>query len=143
MRNVVLAVTALALVVSAARAQNADWGNKLFDADAKGPLAHDFGSVPRGAQLYHRFPMKNIWKVSEVVKNDAPVDVVLQDWYRQPGEPGKFGYHVKVKLKPDAPAGAHKWELHLKTNDPTGPQVPLFVEATVQSTLSVSPGTLN
>lgn len=251
MRNMVLAVTALVVAVSAAGAQNPDWGNKLFDPDAKGQLAHDFGSVPRGAQLYHRFPMKNIWKVpieimnvrvscgcvtatpsttklqpketghleimmdtrrinppgpktvtvhvligpeytstatvqvscnsradvvfnpgqitfgvvaagqtpeqnidveyagvldwkvSGVITNNAPVDVTLQDWYRQPGDPGKFGYHVKVKLKPEAPSGSHKWELLLKTNDPTSPQVPLLVEATVQSTLSVSPGTLN
>ena len=38
MRNMVLAVTALAVVVSAAGAQNPDWGNKLLDPDGKGLL---------------------------------------------------------------------------------------------------------
>jgi hypothetical protein len=252
MRKLVLAVAALGLVGTASPAEGQDWGNKLFNPDPNaGPTAHDFGGVPRGAQLYHRFAMKNIWtvpielmnvrvscgcvtatpsktklqpretgyldvtmdtrrinppgpktvtvhvligpeftstatlqvscncradvvfnpgqinfgvvpasqtptqnidveyagsldwKVSDINTNGAPVTAVLDEWYRRPGNPGQFGYHVRVTLKPDAPAGAHKWELLLKTNDPASPHVPLLVEATVQATLSVSPGVLN
>src|SRR5947209_6655905 len=77
MRNlVVVAALALALAlalavpsVPSAAAQGPDWGNKLFNPDAKGPTAHDFGSVPRGSQLYHRFSMKNIWKVPIEIMN--------------------------------------------------------------------------
>src|SRR5262245_36315411 len=69
MRNVVLAVTALAAIATAAQAQNPDWGNKLFNPDAKGAVVHNFGNVPLGAQLYHRFPMKNIWKIPIEIMN--------------------------------------------------------------------------
>jgi hypothetical protein len=41
----------------------APWASKLFAVDGKVPTGHDFGSVPRGAQLKHRFPVKNIYAV--------------------------------------------------------------------------------
>ncbi|HMF13159.1 MAG TPA: DUF1573 domain-containing protein [Gemmataceae bacterium] len=38
------------------------WAEKMFkDPDAKdNPLVHDFGSVPRGSQLFHRFKITNL-----------------------------------------------------------------------------------
>ena len=42
------------------------------------------------------------WRVSDVVKPaDAPLDVKLDEWYRQPGRPGKMGYRLQVTLKSD------------------------------------------
>jgi hypothetical protein len=35
----------------------------------KGHTSHDFGTVPHGAQLYHRFPMTNIWAVPLEIVN--------------------------------------------------------------------------
>jgi hypothetical protein len=65
MRNAVLALGALVLLVRLVSAQTAEseepWANKLFKT--KGSISHDFGVVPRGAQLKHTFKMKNIWKV--------------------------------------------------------------------------------
>jgi hypothetical protein len=52
------------------------------------------------------------------------------------------GYRLRVSLKPDAPPGANRWELQLKTNDPASPMVPLLVEATIQASLTASPGQL-
>lgn len=104
----------------------------------------NFDVVPAG-----QAPVKNIdveyagnldWRVTEVIKNSAPLDVTLEEFNRQQGQ---VGYHVRVALKPDAPAGSHKWELLLKTNDPSSPLVPVLVEATVQATLTVNPGTLS
>ncbi len=57
MRNALLALVALALAAPAGPAQS--WGDKMF----KEGTSHDFGSVPRGAQLFHRFPMTNIYAV--------------------------------------------------------------------------------
>ena len=62
LRIVALTWLAWCSLATAALAQNHDWANKLFSPDGNANK-HDFGSVPRGAQLYHRFPMKNIWAV--------------------------------------------------------------------------------
>src|SRR5262249_29884520 len=59
--------------------------------------------------------------------------------YRRPGQ---VGYEIKASLKPDAPSGASKHEIFLKTNDPTSSLVPVTIEANVQATLSVTPSTL-
>lgn len=79
------------------------------------------------------------WRVSEVISNGAPLDVKIEELYRQPGQ---VGYRLKVTLKPDAPPATHKWEVSLKTNDPASPSVPVLVEATVQAPLTVVPGNL-
>jgi hypothetical protein len=59
MRNLVLTLAALVLGTATASAQSGAWADKMF----KGANEHDFGSVPRGSQLYHRFPITNIWAV--------------------------------------------------------------------------------
>src|SRR5262249_1560000 len=58
MRNVGLAVLAWAVVTAAAPAQNR-WADKMFKAGT----THDFGNVARGAQLFHRFQVTNIYAV--------------------------------------------------------------------------------
>jgi hypothetical protein len=240
MRNTLLAVAVLALGASAAPGQQA-WAEKMF----QGNLTHDFGNVPRGAQLFHQFTITNIyavrmeitgvksgcgcvtatpvqrvleprestkidvnmdarrftgsktvgirvsvgpdfissaelkvtansradivfnpgqvtfgpvvrgqtpsqtidveyagalaWQVSDVVAKDLPLDVSLKEMYRRPGQ---VGYQVRVTLKPDAPVGPLKEEIFLKTNDPASPLVPILVEATLQSAITVAPPVL-
>jgi Protein of unknown function (DUF1573) len=68
MRHVVLTVFVLASVPSLALAQSPEgdpWAKKLF----QGVIAHDFGSVPRGAQLKYSFPIKNIYAVPLEITN--------------------------------------------------------------------------
>src|SRR3954447_5095811 len=57
MRQAVLALLALAAAAPTTCAQG--WANKLF----KNQTTHDFGTVPHGAQLLHRFPITNIYAV--------------------------------------------------------------------------------
>jgi hypothetical protein len=76
------------------------------------------------------------WKVTEVVVGDAPLNVTLQELYRQPG---KVGYRVKAILRADAPPKQYKQDLQIRTNDPATPLVPLVFEAVVQAALSVVP----
>lgn len=57
MRNA--AVALLVILGSATSAQSQEWANKLFGSNT----SHDFGTVPRGAQLKYSFPIKNIYKV--------------------------------------------------------------------------------
>jgi hypothetical protein len=66
MRNATLAMAVLALGTAGAPAQG--WAEKMF----KDGLAHDFGSVPRGAQLLHRFPITNIYAVRMEITGIAP-----------------------------------------------------------------------
>jgi hypothetical protein len=103
----------------------------------------DFGNVPRGRAASKTIDVEYAgaldWRVSEIDRNNAPIEAVLEEWYRRPGQ---VGYRVKATLKADAPAGSHKWEVFLKTNDPASPLVPVLVEATVQSALTVLPETL-
>jgi hypothetical protein len=80
------------------------------------------------------------WRINEVIKNDAPIEVVPEEMYRQPG---KVGYRLKVTLKSDASAGPMTKELLLKTNDPASPLVSVLVEANIQAPLMVTPSTLS
>jgi hypothetical protein len=236
MRKAILAALVLTLAATAAPAQG--WAEKMFS----GKLTHDFGNVPRGAQLVHRFSLTNIyavrmqitgiksgcgcvsasaakmvlepresttvevrmdarrftgpktvgvrvtvgpeyvssaelkvsgnsradvvfnpgqvtfgsvargqtptqtidveyagtlaWQIKEVLVRDLPYSATFKEIYRRPGE---VGYRLSVTLKADAPAGALKHELFLKTNDPASPLVPVLVEANVQESLTFSP----
>ncbi len=78
------------------------------------------------------FPLE----VREVVVNQVPVEATFKQLYR---EPGRVGYQVSATLKTDAPPGAFKDTIFLKTNDPTLPLVSLLVEGNVESTISITP----
>lgn len=79
------------------------------------------------------------WRVNEVDKSGAPVDVALEQMYRQPG---RVGYRLTATLQADAPAGLLKHEMLLRTNDPASPLVPVHMEAMVQAPLTVKPNHL-
>src|SRR5947209_6230685 len=74
--NMKMALVALCVLISLAPATASAqaWAEKMFrDKDAKdNPLVHDFGNVPRGAQLVHRFKITNIYAVDMEVTNLKP-----------------------------------------------------------------------
>ncbi|HEV2946711.1 MAG TPA: DUF1573 domain-containing protein [Gemmataceae bacterium] len=118
-------------------------------ANARGDVVLQPGQINFGVVAAGQSPAKSVdveyagvldWRINEIVKNDAPVEVVPEEWYRQPG---KVGYHLRVTLKPDAPAGPLTKELLLRTNDPASPLVPVLVEATIQAPLTVVPSALS
>ncbi|MBI3408568.1 MAG: DUF1573 domain-containing protein [Planctomycetes bacterium] len=65
MHKAATALLAIAIVSGTAQAQSEPWANKLFE----GTTRHDFGTVPRGAQLKYSFKMKNIYKVPLEITN--------------------------------------------------------------------------
>ena len=66
MRKALFVMLALVAGTAAARGNDeAPWAEKLFDSKTE----HDFGSVPHGAQMFHKFAFKNIYKV--------PLDVTI------------------------------------------------------------------
>jgi Protein of unknown function (DUF1573) len=104
----------------------------------------NFGVVPQGQSTAQMIDVEYAgvldWRVSDVVTNGVPVDVTYEELYRRPGQ---VGYRIRATLKPDAAPGHLKQELTLKTNDPTSPTVPVLVEATIQASLTVVPGTIS
>src|SRR5262249_45195253 len=90
-----------------------------------------FGTVTRGQAVSQIIDVEYAgalaWQVTEVSAKELPLDVSLSQLYR---EPGKVGYRLKVTLKADAPVGALKGDVFLKTNDPASPLLPVLVEAT-------------
>jgi hypothetical protein len=58
MRKAILTLAVLMLGATAAPAQQG-WAAKMFSEG----VTHDFGSVPHGAQLFHRFTVNNIYAV--------------------------------------------------------------------------------
>lgn len=103
-----------------------------------------FGTVTRGQRTSQVIDVEYAgmldWQVIEASAKDLPVEVSLGELYRRPGQ---VGYRVRVTLKADAPVGALKGDLFLKTNDPASPLLPVLVEGMVQSNLTVDPATLN
>src|SRR5262245_22921610 len=74
MRMVVLA--ALGLLMAAlpipAQDQPTTWAAKLLKDDTgKIPSGYNFGSVPKGALLQHRFPITNIYAVPLTITTDV------------------------------------------------------------------------
>jgi hypothetical protein len=104
----------------------------------------NFGVVPQGQTPVQVIDIEYAgafdWRVNEVNKNGAPLDIAFEELYRRPGQ---AGYRIRATLKSDAPAGQLKKELVLKTNDPAGADVPMLVEATIQAALTIVPGTVN
>ncbi len=243
MRNGLLALIVMAAGASATPAQQQAWAEKMFK---DGNLVHEFGTVPLGAQLFHRFTITNIyavrmeitgcvpgcgcvtatpskrvlepretvtldvemdahkftgfktvnirvtvgpdfvstaelkvtatsradivfnpgqvafgtvargltpsaivaveyagklpWQVSDVTApKEAPFSAEVKEMYRRPGQ---VGYQVKVTLKPDAAPGPFKEFVYLKTNDPNAALVPVLVDGSVLSPLTVAPSEL-
>src|SRR3954469_22805169 len=58
MRKAVFALLLSGFLACPALAQQGAWANKLFSNET----VHDFGVVPRGAQLKHSFKITNIYK---------------------------------------------------------------------------------
>ena len=118
-------------------------------ANRRDDVVFNPGQVSFGVVAAGQSPTRNIeveyagvldWRVNEIIKSDAPVEVVQEEMYRRTGQ---VGYRLRVTLKPDAAPGQLTAKLLLKTNDPASPLVPVLVEATIQAPLTVVPGALS
>jgi hypothetical protein len=112
------------------------------------PGSVDFGIVQAGqtpTQILEVAYSGNLpWRIEEVVKNaSAPFKVKVEEVRREPpgriGRAGRVGYRFEITLKDNAPPGAFKQEIILKTNDPNSPTLTVAVDGTVQASLMVTP----
>ncbi len=117
----------------------------IVSANARGdvvfaPNEIDFGNFQRGQTPAKSIDVEYVgtladWKVVEVVKNgSAPFELKVADLAP------KRGYRLLATMKADAPPGAFKQEVILKTNDTGGPVLTFNVVGAVQASgLAVSP----
>jgi len=119
-------------------------------ANARGDVAFspneiDFANHLRGnpttkqIDIEYTGSMAN-WAVIEIVKNgSAPFELKVEELPRLVTTTTRKGYRIFATMKADAPAGAFKQEVVLKTNDPASPMLTFQVVGNVQGGLAVSP----
>ncbi len=81
------------------------------------------------------------WAVTDMRTISDHFVAELSELSRSPGGPAT--YRLTATLRPSAAVGFLKDEITLKTNDPTGPTVPVSVSAVVQSNVTVTPSVIN
>lgn len=120
-----------------------------ISANARGdvvfaPTEIDFGSVPRGQTPKKWTDVEYVgtladWRVVEIVKNgSSPFELKVEELPRIPGAAPKRGYRIVATMKPDAPNGAFKQEVVLKTNDIASPTLTFNILGTIQTGLTLS-----
>src|SRR4051812_10009479 len=94
MRKAVFALLLSGFLAAPAFAQQGAWANKLFSNET----SHDFGVVPRGAQLKHSFKLTNIYKVPlDVASIRVSCGCVSAKESAKTIAPGETGYiHVNM-----------------------------------------------
>jgi hypothetical protein len=79
------------------------------------------------------------FQITGVAEKPDGVDVKITENYRRPGT---VGYHITATLGNELPGGDFKQTIQLRTNDPNNPILPVLVDATVRSSLTVVPDKL-
>lgn len=122
----------------------------IVSANARGdvvftPNELDFGNIQRGQAVTKSIDVEYVgnqadWRVTEIVKNgSAPFELKVEELPRPAGAPAKKGYRIHATMKTDAPAGAFKQEVVLKTNDLAGGMATFQIVGNLQASLAVSP----
>jgi hypothetical protein len=99
----------------------------------------DLGTVDQGHEAERLITVTNSsrpdWKILDIrcANTSFEVEPILR-----PRQRGQVSYDLKVKLKPDAPAGYINDQLILVTNDSSSSQFPIDVEGRVVPELSVA-----
>jgi hypothetical protein len=79
----------LLVVATAELPAQSGWAEKMFDRK----VTHEFGTVPRGAQLFHRFPITNIYAVRmEIVSVQSGCGCVSAEASKRVLEPRETAY---------------------------------------------------
>ena len=107
------------------------------------PSGFDFGEVEQGAEASRRLRVthygKADWKIVDVLGSGEHLECEL-------GEPVRSGnrvsYSLTAKLTAGAPTGGLGTQLLLVTNDPRAKRIPMMVEGSVRSLVSVAPASL-
>jgi hypothetical protein len=85
------------------------------------------------------FAGRSDWEIVDVRSANARFEVELSDAERNGG---RVTYNMLVRLTPGSPAGYLRDQLTVVTNDSSLKNIPLMVEGTVESLLTLSPSSL-
>jgi hypothetical protein len=107
------------------------------------PGSIDFGTVKRGQPASQVMTIDRInsadWRFTRMVSATRSLNAQLVETGRKDGA---VSYSLSVSLKPDAPAGLLRDELHLLSNDPETPSIPIMVTAVIRGDLTAAPSVL-
>jgi hypothetical protein len=110
------------------------------------PGTLDFGAPSRGQPAEMRLTIDRHgapgWRIERMLASrrlGQAIEATLEEAYRAPQG---VGYALTVKVRPDAPAGAIREEIQLRTNDPETPVVPVLVNLDVRGRVTASPALL-
>ncbi|MFO0926557.1 MAG: DUF1573 domain-containing protein [Gemmataceae bacterium] len=137
MRYAFWALVTLAITTTSAPAQG--WAEKMF----KGGLNHDFGTVPRGAQLIHRFPITNIYAVRmEITNVKSGCGCVTATAEKRVLEPRETSY-IEVRMDGRRFAGAKTVGIRVTVGPEYISSAELKVVANARADIVFNPGEVN
>ncbi|MBX6313798.1 MAG: DUF1573 domain-containing protein [Isosphaeraceae bacterium] len=107
------------------------------------PGSIDFGVVSKGQTPTVTLTIDRLgapaWRAERMVSTCRALEGSLVETTRTADT---VGYRLTVSLKPDAPAGSIRDEIHILTNDPEAPSLPILVTAQVRGELTATPSVL-
>lgn len=137
MRYALWALVTLAITTTSAPAQG--WAEKMF----KGGLTHDFGTVPRGAQLIHRFPISNIYAVRmEITNVKSGCGCATATAEKRVLEPRETSY-IEVRMDGRRFAGAKTVGIRVTVGPEYISSAELRVTANARADIVFNPGEVN
>lgn len=105
------------------------------------PGGAQFGSIAEGEEtdrvIQLAYAGRNDWKVTNIRSKNPNITVKWDEVARN--QDGTVNYNLKVSLKPGAPKGDLRDRVLIETNDPSNPQIPLLVEAKIESEFTITP----
>ncbi|MFO0814263.1 MAG: DUF1573 domain-containing protein [Gemmatales bacterium] len=135
----------LSLVFGPGKLYSAQYQVKAFSRGdiVYNPGQFSFGLINEGASpsamVDIEYAGSQDFKITGVAEQPAGYDVKITENYRRPGA---IGYQIQATLPADLNSGEHKETIQLKTNDPNNPILPVLIDCTVRSALTVVPDKL-
>lgn len=123
------------------------WAAKVFrDAAGNVPPGHDFGTVPKGAQLQHRFPMNNLYAVPLQIITRVSCDCVTVTPSPQTLQPRETGT-LDISMDTRRFNGSKQVTVHVSVVSPNLPGQQQFastasflISANCRGDVSLNPG---
>jgi hypothetical protein len=139
-------VLLLAAVTAAAQspAPTIPWANKFFEKDNTPPvIVHDFGTVPKGTLLVHKFTITNIYDVPmqiiDVRKSCSCLEAIPPAQVLQPHESAE----LTVTMNTDRFTGANAQTFFITFGPQFVSTAVLQLKATSRADVTLTPGLVN
>jgi hypothetical protein len=105
------------------------------------PPSVNFGAIAAGEKsdrsLEIAYAGRPDWKIVKVITGDPNIEAKAVETSRNGG--GQVNYRLDVKLSPDAPVGLLRKQLTLVTDDASGGEIPVWVQAHLEGDVTITP----